>query len=33
MQFLREQRDFVMGMIDPTKSWKKDEVLESNQNL
>lgn len=25
MVFLREQRDFVMSLVDPTKSWKKED--------
>lgn len=36
MDFLREQREFVMGLVDPTKSWKNNKDIfenEANKNL
>lgn len=32
MKFVREQRDFVMSLVDPTKSWKKEDILENLGN-
>lgn len=31
MVFLREQRDFVMSLVDPTKSWKKEDIFEKDK--
>lgn len=31
MKFVREQRDFVMSLVDPTKSWQKEDNLNKNE--
>lgn len=31
IKFVREQRDFVMSFVDPTKSWKKEDIFEKDK--